>query len=221
MWSPPRAWLPQKLAAWGETLVAMPRLLRERRAIQDSRAIGAGEFAAALADDLDSPTSAPPRAPERYGSPFVPTGRSSPEFSTPVSDRGGHSRHEGLRLFVDVVPGDVQDSVPMRGQDLVAGAVPLALGLRGVERMTVDLDDQVGLRPEEIDLVAMDAGVDPRLEGFDLRTRARKRRSASDRVNDGRKSGSSSRLSVRTPDRVGRRATTTARTLARVTRFLA
>ena len=48
-------WLPQKLAAWGETLVAMPRLLRERRAIQDSRAIGAGEFAAALTNDLDSP----------------------------------------------------------------------------------------------------------------------------------------------------------------------
>ena len=48
-------WLPQKLAAWGETLVAMPRLLRERRAIQASRAIGAAEFAAALTNDLDSP----------------------------------------------------------------------------------------------------------------------------------------------------------------------
>jgi hypothetical protein len=50
----------------------------------------------------------------------------------------------------------------MRGQDLVAGAVAL-VGLRGVERMTVDLDDEAGLRPEEIDLVAVDAGVDPRL----------------------------------------------------------
>ena len=48
-------WLPQKLGAWGETLVAMPRLRRERRAIQTRRAIGAGEFAAALTSDLDSP----------------------------------------------------------------------------------------------------------------------------------------------------------------------
>jgi GT2 family glycosyltransferase len=48
-------WLPQKLAAAGETLRALPRLLRERRAIQAGRAISAAEFASALTPDLDSP----------------------------------------------------------------------------------------------------------------------------------------------------------------------
>lgn len=47
-------WLPQKVRAWGETLVALPRLLRERRAIQRTRTIGAGEFARALTAELDS-----------------------------------------------------------------------------------------------------------------------------------------------------------------------
>jgi GT2 family glycosyltransferase len=48
-------WAPQKLRAWGETLRALPRLLSERRAIQATRRIGAGEFARALRADLDSP----------------------------------------------------------------------------------------------------------------------------------------------------------------------
>ncbi|MGH2986893.1 MAG: glycosyltransferase family 2 protein, partial [Solirubrobacterales bacterium] len=48
-------WLPQKLRAWGETLIAMPRLLRERRQIQAGRAVDAGEFARALTAELDSP----------------------------------------------------------------------------------------------------------------------------------------------------------------------
>jgi N-acetylglucosaminyl-diphospho-decaprenol L-rhamnosyltransferase len=48
-------WLPQKLRAWGETLVALPRLLRERRDIQARRAVDAGEFARALTAELDSP----------------------------------------------------------------------------------------------------------------------------------------------------------------------
>jgi hypothetical protein len=48
-------WLPQKLAAAGETVRALPRLLRERRAVQASRAISSSEFAAWLTPDLDSP----------------------------------------------------------------------------------------------------------------------------------------------------------------------
>ncbi len=47
-------WLPQKLAAWGDTLRALPRLLRERREIQATAAIGAGEFAGALTPALAS-----------------------------------------------------------------------------------------------------------------------------------------------------------------------
>ena len=48
-------WLPQKLRAWGETLIWMPRLLAERRRIQAQREISAGEFAAGLTATLDSP----------------------------------------------------------------------------------------------------------------------------------------------------------------------
>jgi GT2 family glycosyltransferase len=48
-------WLPQKLAAAGETLRALPRLLRERRAVQATRTISCREFAAHLTPDLDSP----------------------------------------------------------------------------------------------------------------------------------------------------------------------
>jgi GT2 family glycosyltransferase len=47
-------WLPQKLAAAGETLRALPRLLRERRAVQATRTISTREFAAWLTPDLDS-----------------------------------------------------------------------------------------------------------------------------------------------------------------------
>jgi N-acetylglucosaminyl-diphospho-decaprenol L-rhamnosyltransferase len=48
-------WLPQKLRAWGGTLVWLPRLFAERRRIQATRTIGAGEFAAGLTATLDSP----------------------------------------------------------------------------------------------------------------------------------------------------------------------
>jgi N-acetylglucosaminyl-diphospho-decaprenol L-rhamnosyltransferase len=48
-------WLPQKLAAAGETVRALPRLLRERRAVQATRTVSAAEFAAWLTPDLDSP----------------------------------------------------------------------------------------------------------------------------------------------------------------------
>jgi GT2 family glycosyltransferase len=47
-------WLPQKLRAWGETLVWLPRLVRERRRIQAERTIGAADFASALTPRLDS-----------------------------------------------------------------------------------------------------------------------------------------------------------------------
>jgi GT2 family glycosyltransferase len=47
-------WLPQKLRAWGETILWLPRLVGERRRIQARRAIGAGEFAAGLTAALDS-----------------------------------------------------------------------------------------------------------------------------------------------------------------------
>ena len=48
-------WLPQKLRAWAQTLGALPRLLRERRAIQARRTVTAGEFARGLSAGLDSP----------------------------------------------------------------------------------------------------------------------------------------------------------------------
>jgi N-acetylglucosaminyl-diphospho-decaprenol L-rhamnosyltransferase len=48
-------WAGQKLRADAEVVAWLPRLLRERRAIQRSRTISAGEFAAALTPDLDSP----------------------------------------------------------------------------------------------------------------------------------------------------------------------
>jgi N-acetylglucosaminyl-diphospho-decaprenol L-rhamnosyltransferase len=48
-------WAGQKLRADAEVVAWLPRLLRERRAIQRSRSISAGEFAAALSPDLDSP----------------------------------------------------------------------------------------------------------------------------------------------------------------------
>jgi GT2 family glycosyltransferase len=47
-------WGRQKLLANVDVLRALPRLLRERRAIQRTRAIGAGEFARSLTADLDS-----------------------------------------------------------------------------------------------------------------------------------------------------------------------
>jgi GT2 family glycosyltransferase len=47
-------WLPQKLRAWAETLLWLPRLLGERRRIQVRRTIGAGEFAGGLTASLDS-----------------------------------------------------------------------------------------------------------------------------------------------------------------------
>jgi GT2 family glycosyltransferase len=48
-------WGCQKLAAIGEVLRWLPRLLRERRQIQATRAVSAAEFAAWLSADLDSP----------------------------------------------------------------------------------------------------------------------------------------------------------------------
>jgi GT2 family glycosyltransferase len=48
-------WLPQKLAAIGETARSLPRLLSERRAVQATRTISAAEFAAGLTPDLESP----------------------------------------------------------------------------------------------------------------------------------------------------------------------
>jgi GT2 family glycosyltransferase len=46
-------WLPQKLAATAETVRALPRLLRERRAVP--RTVGTAHFASALTAELDSP----------------------------------------------------------------------------------------------------------------------------------------------------------------------
>ena len=48
-------WFGQKLRAWGDTLAALPRLLRERRAIQDTRSGTTADFARALTPALDSP----------------------------------------------------------------------------------------------------------------------------------------------------------------------
>ncbi len=52
-------WLPQKLRAGGETLAALPRLLRERRAVQATRRVRTAEFAAGLSAGLDSPFLGP------------------------------------------------------------------------------------------------------------------------------------------------------------------
>ncbi len=48
-------WAPQKLRAVAEALLALPRLLRERRAIQARRTVSSAEFAAALTPELSSP----------------------------------------------------------------------------------------------------------------------------------------------------------------------
>jgi GT2 family glycosyltransferase len=48
-------WGGQKLRADAEALAWLPRLMNERREIQRARAISAGEFAASLTPDLDSP----------------------------------------------------------------------------------------------------------------------------------------------------------------------
>jgi GT2 family glycosyltransferase len=47
-------WFRERLLAWGDVARSMPRLRRERRLIQGSRAVGAGRFALALTADLDS-----------------------------------------------------------------------------------------------------------------------------------------------------------------------
>ncbi len=47
-------WFPQKLRAWAETWLWLPRLLRERRAIQARREVSVAEFAAALTPELGS-----------------------------------------------------------------------------------------------------------------------------------------------------------------------
>lgn len=48
-------WLPQKLAAWGDVRRSFRGLLRERREIQATAQISAGDFAAALTSSLGSP----------------------------------------------------------------------------------------------------------------------------------------------------------------------
>jgi GT2 family glycosyltransferase len=48
-------WLGQKLLAWADVARSMPRWLGERRSIQATRSIGAGEFARTLTPRLDSP----------------------------------------------------------------------------------------------------------------------------------------------------------------------
>jgi GT2 family glycosyltransferase len=48
-------WGRQKLAAIGEIIRWLPRLLRERRQVQATRTVSAAEFAAWLTPDLDSP----------------------------------------------------------------------------------------------------------------------------------------------------------------------
>jgi GT2 family glycosyltransferase len=47
-------WAPQKALAYADTLRALPRLLRERRRVQSTRRVPAGEFAAAFTPRLSS-----------------------------------------------------------------------------------------------------------------------------------------------------------------------
>jgi GT2 family glycosyltransferase len=48
-------WFGQKARAWGDTIRSLPRLLRERRAVQAQRTITSAEFARSLTPALDSP----------------------------------------------------------------------------------------------------------------------------------------------------------------------
>jgi GT2 family glycosyltransferase len=48
-------WFRERLLAWGDVARSLPRLRRQRRAIQRLRTIGAPRFARALTADLDSP----------------------------------------------------------------------------------------------------------------------------------------------------------------------
>jgi len=48
-------WFDQKLAAWGDTLRGLPRLLGERRQIQATRTIRPADFARSLMPDLTTP----------------------------------------------------------------------------------------------------------------------------------------------------------------------
>ena len=48
-------WFGQKARAWGDTIRALPRLVRERRAVQATRTTTAAEFAQGLTPSLDSP----------------------------------------------------------------------------------------------------------------------------------------------------------------------
>jgi GT2 family glycosyltransferase len=48
-------WAPQKASATRETLAGLPRLVRERRAIQAARVVSSADFAGCLTADLDSP----------------------------------------------------------------------------------------------------------------------------------------------------------------------
>ncbi len=48
-------WFGQKVRAWGDTIGSLPRLLRERRAVQAQRTVTSAEFARALTPALDSP----------------------------------------------------------------------------------------------------------------------------------------------------------------------
>jgi GT2 family glycosyltransferase len=52
-------WAPAKLAAWADLARALPRLRRERRAVQAKAVVSAGEFAGALTARLDSPNLGP------------------------------------------------------------------------------------------------------------------------------------------------------------------
>jgi GT2 family glycosyltransferase len=48
-------WAGEKLLSWRDVIAWLPRLLRERRAIQASRTVSAAEFARTLTPDLSSP----------------------------------------------------------------------------------------------------------------------------------------------------------------------
>ena len=76
-------WLPQKLAARARRVRALPRLLRERRAIQARRAISSAEFARLLTPDLwtSSDLGAAGRSAAAAGGPAGLLGRRLPAHS--------------------------------------------------------------------------------------------------------------------------------------------
>ena len=97
-----------------------------------------------------------------------PSSGGGPEYpatagSLPTRERLRDPREDRFGLVDDLPPGDADDVEAECGELGVAPAVALEGLTRGVEGEAVDLDDEPLSRPEEVDLVAADAGVRQRM----------------------------------------------------------